>query len=134
MTPTVRKVNVEQKHLIPNIIRSIKDTKSDPDLSSHSMRMNSHNFFITEAFLISQSVISHSITYNCPYFYTKRKQNTGSLWTSPFLRLIYIQDLQQCEYFVKLSIHFAALSNFKLIACSSSFINFLIGFRSLSLP
>lgn len=35
-----------KKHLIPNT-RSIKDTKSDPDLSSHSMSANSNDFFAT---------------------------------------------------------------------------------------
>lgn len=56
------------------------------------------------------------------------KQDVLNLWTSPTLRLTYIQNVQLSEYFIKLSVRFAALSNFKGTLCSVSFMHFLIGF------
>lgn len=55
------------------------------------------------------------------------KQDVLNLWTSPTLRLTYIQNVQLSEYFIKLSVRFASLSNFKGTLCSVSFMHFLIG-------
>lgn len=139
MSKVNSKKNKNKNPVILNI-KSIREIKSDTGLFAYSVRTNSNNFFIIEltelskAFLTNYSVFSHVKRYNYQHFYMKMKQNILSLWTSPTLRLTYIEDMQLSEYFIKPSLHFAALSNFKGTVCSVSFIHFLIGFRSLSLP
>lgn len=120
-------------------MRSIREIKSDPGLFAYSVRINSNNFFIIELTELSKAFLTNCCHFTCkniqlPAFYTKMKQDVLNLWTSPTLRLTYIQNMQLSEYFIKLSVRFAALSNFKGTLCSVSFMHFLIGFWSLSLP
>lgn len=90
-------------------MRSIREIKSDPGLFAYSVRINSNNFFIIELTELSKAFLTNCCHFTCkniqlPAFYTKMKQDVLNLWTSPTLRLTYIQNVQLSEYFIKLSV------------------------------